>query len=77
MLMRPILRYSVARDAYVLRVVGRRVGPVLRLDRRPRRDRGPRPDRWFRPNGRPPLEGQPLRPRPFDAEERRHTRVPS
>jgi hypothetical protein len=33
-LMTPVLRYSVSRDAYVLRVVGRRVGPVLRVDRR-------------------------------------------
>ncbi len=30
------MRYSAARDAYVLRGVGRRVGPVLRLDRRRR-----------------------------------------
>jgi hypothetical protein len=35
-LMRPVMRYSAARDAYVLRGVGRRVGPVLRLDRRRR-----------------------------------------
>jgi hypothetical protein len=34
LLMRPLLRYSEARDAYVLRGVGRRVGPVLRADRR-------------------------------------------
>jgi hypothetical protein len=33
-LARPVLRYSAARDAYVLRVIGRRVGPVLRQDRR-------------------------------------------
>jgi hypothetical protein len=37
MLMRPALRYSVSRDAYVLRGVGRRCGPVLRADRRRRR----------------------------------------
>jgi hypothetical protein len=37
-LTRPFMRYSSSRDAYVLRVVGRRTGPVLRLDRR----RGPR-----------------------------------
>jgi hypothetical protein len=36
-LMRPLLRYSMTRDAYVLRVVGGRFGPVLRADRR--RDR--------------------------------------
>lgn len=33
-LMRPILRYSALRDAYVLRFIGRRTGPVLRVDRR-------------------------------------------
>jgi hypothetical protein len=32
--MRPLIRYSAMRDAYVLRGVGRHVGPVLRLDRR-------------------------------------------
>ena len=31
---RPVLRYSQPRDAYVLRVVGRKWGPVLRPDRR-------------------------------------------
>lgn len=31
---RPLLRYSTPRDAYVLRVVGRKWGPVLRSDRR-------------------------------------------
>lgn len=30
----PMLRYSGSRDAYVLRAVGNRVGPVLRQDRR-------------------------------------------
>jgi hypothetical protein len=34
MLLRPALRYSTSRDAYVLRGVGRQVGPVLRVDRR-------------------------------------------
>jgi hypothetical protein len=34
MAMRPFLRYSSSRDAYVLRVVGAQVGPVLRIDRR-------------------------------------------
>ena len=29
--MSPLFRYSVSRDAYVLRGVGRRRGPVLRL----------------------------------------------
>jgi hypothetical protein len=37
LLMRPFLRYSAVRDAYVLRAVGRHAGPVLRVDRRPRR----------------------------------------
>jgi hypothetical protein len=30
----PLLRYSGSRDAYVLRAVGNRMGPVLRQDRR-------------------------------------------
>ena len=34
MLMRPLLRYSGSRNAYVLRGIGRRTGPVLRVDRR-------------------------------------------
>lgn len=29
-LLRPVLRYSATRDAYVLRAVGSRWGPVLR-----------------------------------------------
>jgi hypothetical protein len=37
LIFRPILRYSVTRDAYVLRLVGRSVGPVLRPNRRQRR----------------------------------------
>ncbi len=36
-LFRPFLRYSVTRDAFVLRLVGRSVGPVLRPNRRRRR----------------------------------------
>ena len=36
--LRPVLRYSPTRDAYVLRFIGRRLGPVLRRDRR-RRER--------------------------------------
>ena len=35
--MRPVLRYSSARDAFVLRAVGSNVGPVLRVDRRHQR----------------------------------------
>ena len=37
MLLRPLLRYSVSRDAYVLRGVGQQVGPVLRVNRRAQR----------------------------------------
>ena len=33
-LVRPALRYSPSRDAYVLRFVGNRAGPVWRPDRR-------------------------------------------
>jgi hypothetical protein len=33
-LLRPCLRYSPSRTAYVLRLVGTRRGPVLRVDRR-------------------------------------------
>jgi len=33
-LVRPLFRYSLSRDAYVLRVVGNSRGPVLRRDRR-------------------------------------------
>jgi hypothetical protein len=34
-----VLRFSVTRDAFVLRAVGNHVGPVLRPDRRRRRQR--------------------------------------
>ncbi len=34
MLLRPLLRFSTTRDAYVLRLVGGDIGPVLRADRR-------------------------------------------
>ena len=34
LLVRPLLRYSRGRDAYVLLLVGARFGPVLRPDRR-------------------------------------------
>jgi hypothetical protein len=36
MMLRPVLRYSHMREAYVLRGVGSNVGPVLREDRRRR-----------------------------------------
>jgi hypothetical protein len=38
-LVRPIFRYSRSRDAFVLRGVGRSIGPVLRVDRRARSER--------------------------------------
>jgi hypothetical protein len=38
-ILRPLLRYSATRDAFVLRLVGRSTGPVLRPDRRRRRPR--------------------------------------
>jgi hypothetical protein len=41
----PVFRYSYSRDAYVLRVVGSRVGPVLRAERRVRRHRAIEDDR--------------------------------
>ena len=46
--LRPALRYSLARDAYVLRGVGRRMGPVLRIDRRARERRFEGADRRAR-----------------------------
>jgi hypothetical protein len=39
LLLRPLLRYSATRDAFVLRGVGRSIGPVLRADRRRGRGR--------------------------------------
>jgi hypothetical protein len=36
-LLRPMLRHSMVRDAYVLRVIGGRYGPVLRVERRGRK----------------------------------------
>jgi hypothetical protein len=33
-LLKPVLRYSVTRDAFVLRAIGSSSGPVLRVDRR-------------------------------------------
>jgi hypothetical protein len=45
----PLFAYNDDRDAYVLRVVGRRRGPVLKRDRRMRRE--------------PPIDGVDLRGR--------------
>jgi hypothetical protein len=39
----PLFTYNANRDAYVLRGVGRRVGPVLREDRRTHREANRRP----------------------------------
>jgi hypothetical protein len=39
-LLAPLFRYSLTRDAYVLRLVGRRSGPVLRANRRSTRANG-------------------------------------
>jgi hypothetical protein len=36
LMLRPLLRYSVTREAFVLRLVGNSIGPVLRPDRRRR-----------------------------------------
>ena len=30
-MLRPVVRFSYARDAYILRIVGRHVGPVYQL----------------------------------------------
>lgn len=38
MLLAPLFGYNHSRDAYVLRMGGRRFGPVLRPDRRVRRE---------------------------------------
>jgi hypothetical protein len=34
MALKPVLRYSATRDAFVLRGIGGKAGPVLRADRR-------------------------------------------
>ena len=52
LLARPALRYSITRDAYVLRGVGNSVGPVLRRDRR--RAKQPRWDGLDRRRAREP-----------------------
>ena len=43
--LRPLLRHSLMRDAYVLRAIGNRFGPVLREDRRGRQRSFEGPDR--------------------------------
>ncbi len=37
MMLKPVLRYSASRDAFVLRAIGSSTGPVLRTDRRRRK----------------------------------------
>jgi hypothetical protein len=39
-MLRPFMRYSRSRDAYVLRLVGHQIGPVVREDRRRGRREG-------------------------------------
>jgi len=39
LLLRPFFRYSHTRDAFVLRLGGSEIGPVLRVERRSRRRR--------------------------------------
>lgn len=36
--LKPVLRYSATRDAWVIRAVGNSSGPVLRVDRRTARE---------------------------------------
>lgn len=43
LLLRPLFGYNFTRDAYVMRGVGLRFGPVLRVDRRTHQERNPRP----------------------------------
>jgi hypothetical protein len=51
----PLFRYSVSRRAYVLRVVGGRFGPVLRVGEEPASDRTGRFQRSV-----PPAELEPI-----------------
>jgi hypothetical protein len=43
LLLRPVFAYNFSRDAYILRGVGGRFGPVLRCERRTHRERERRP----------------------------------
>ena len=71
MLLRPFTRYSGMRDAYVLRLVGRNVGPVLRVDRR----RQQRFDAVVRLVDRHGVGSRRIDRRRFDGVERRGTGV--
>ncbi|HEY1834665.1 MAG TPA: hypothetical protein VGG08_09530 [Solirubrobacteraceae bacterium] len=64
--MTPLFRYSGARNAYVLRLVGRRYGPVLREERRRPRGSTRRP---------PPVERRGGQVFQQSGMERRRTRV--
>jgi hypothetical protein len=44
-LVRPLFRHSVSRDAYVLRLIGNSRGPVLRRERRRVQREHPGPER--------------------------------
>jgi hypothetical protein len=50
LLLRPLFAYNYTRDAYVMRGLGRQLGPVLRCERRmhSERDRRPWADRSWR-----------------------------
>ena len=50
--LRSLFRYSEGRDAYVLRLVGHRAGPVLKIDRRRRQRAIAGPDRRRAPGAR-------------------------
>ncbi|MGZ4280073.1 MAG: hypothetical protein ACXVVU_25830 [Solirubrobacteraceae bacterium] len=39
--LKPLFRYSIGRDAYVLRAIGNRTGPVLVVRREPRASSSP------------------------------------
>lgn len=43
LLLRPLFGYNFTRDAYVMRGIGLRFGPVLREDRRTHQERNARP----------------------------------
>jgi hypothetical protein len=53
--MRPVLRYSTTRDAFVLRVVGGHRGPVLRRERRTGNAQYDGPERRLRSSSSAPV----------------------
>jgi hypothetical protein len=74
MLMRPFIRYSKTRDAYVLRIVGSNMGPVVRVDRRRQQPFGA-VARLFDRQGTGPGRIDRRRGQRFDGVERRGTGV--